>query len=134
MRRGDVPAGSAHPSCRSVDWPEARTPPEHEEVRAIGVVDFERRDVVGDPRDAVGPDARHQRVVLGLVADVSGHVLLFEASDPMLEPGRAGNRPRPGEVLVAGVGKELVAVVRFGGEAGVQRRQLLEGWNQPRLG
>ena len=82
-------------------------------------------------------------MVGGVVGDVAVPVALLEAADAVLEPGRAGDRPRPGQRrLVAQVGPELLLglalglwlVVGLGGEAGVDRGQLGDLGDPPRLG
>ena len=40
-------------------------------------------------------------VILGIVGDVTGHVFLLQATDPVLEAGSARNRPRTDEALIA---------------------------------
>ena len=47
----------------------------------------------GDPGDLLGPQPGHQRVVLGLVADVAGPVLLLEPADHVLEALRCRAAP-----------------------------------------
>ena len=94
-----------------------------------------RRDVVGDAGDLRGADVNHVLVVLGVVADVAGAVLFLETADAVLEPGRAGDRPRAGERLgIAQVGPELVAVVGLGGERHRDVGQRVDVGEQPRLG
>ena len=60
-------------------------------------------------RDLVGAQARHQRVVRRLVADVAGAVLLLEAADPCWRPGVPGSAQGRAQALVAEVGQELAA-------------------------
>jgi len=96
--------------CGRRDRAVCPAPAEHEELRlAAGVVDLELRDVPGDACDLLRAEPRHQVVVLGVVGDVAGAVRLLEAADPVLQPRRARQRPRPRErLLVTKVGKELV--------------------------
>ena len=77
-------------------------------------VELLRRNVVGDVGHLLGPRVDHVLVVGRIVADVAGDVLLLEAADAVLEAGRAGKRPGPGEPLVALVGQERVAVLAAG--------------------
>ena len=44
-----------------------------------------------------GAGSRHQVVVVGVVRDVARFIRLLETADPMLEPRRARDRPRPRE-------------------------------------
>ena len=100
--RADAPHAGVHRPVRAA-------PREHEQVGAFLVVDLEVGHV--DAGDLLRAQLRHQVVVLGVVRDVARLVRLLEAADPMLEPGRAGNRPRPRErVRVALVGQERLAV------------------------
>ena len=58
------------------------------------------RDVVGDAaRSSACAQQLHPVVVVRVVADVAGDVGLLEAADAVLEAGRAGDGPRPGERL-----------------------------------
>src|SRR6185295_19814815 len=107
-----------HPFTRSADTLDGgpdragrRPPPEHQELGVAGrVVDLERRDVGGDPLDLLASDLRHPLVVLGLVADVARPILPLKATDPMLEAGRARDRPGTGEPFVPRVREEVRAV------------------------
>ena len=74
------------------------------------------------PVDLRLPQVRHPLVVLGVVGDVAGHVLLLQPADLVLEPRRAGKRPRARQVLVAQVRHEPVVVVRRGREPRLDRR------------
>src|ERR1022692_3178648 len=49
------------------------------------------------PVDLRLPQPDHLVVVVGVVGDVARAVGLLDPADPVLEPGRAGNRPRPGQ-------------------------------------
>ena len=84
-----------------------RPPAEDEEIAGLIPEHFEVGDVVGDPRHLLGPQVDHGLVVVRVVGDVAGHRLFFEAADPMLQAGGAGDRPGPGEGLrLAQVGME----------------------------
>ena len=98
MRLRHVMSGPPHALHRSADRAVRRAPAEHERVRAVGIVDLEQRDVVRDPGHLCGAQSGHQVVVLGVVGDGAGHVGLLEAADPVLEPGRARDRPRTASV------------------------------------
>ena len=133
VRLRDLVAVAAHALDRRADRAVGRAPAEHERVGAVGVVDRELGDVVRDPGHLRRAQARHQVVVLGVVGDRAGHVGLLEPADPVLEPGRAGNRPRPRERLgVARVRHELALADRR--ELGRDVRQVLDLRDQPRLG
>ena len=108
----DLLAAGAHPADRGLDRAPRAPPAEHEQVGVVRVVDLDRRDVVGDARHLLGPEAHHVLVVLGVVVDVAGAVLLLEAADAVHEAGRARDRPRAGQRLgVAQVGPEVAVVV-----------------------
>src|SRR5581483_5837719 len=117
------------------------TPTQHHQLRTFLVVDLGGRDVGGDAGDLGGAQARHALVVDRVVGDVAGAVLLLEAADAVLEAGRAGHGPRPGErLLVAQVGPELVGAVGpgalavgLGGERHADVGQLVDGGQLPRL-
>src|SRR3989440_5035871 len=93
MRRVDpVLPGPAH---RLVDGAIGRAPPDHGDSAVIGAQRHALgRDVARDPGDLVGARARHARVVLRIVGDVARVVVLLEPADAVLEPSRAGARPR----------------------------------------
>ena len=84
-----------------------RSPAEHQELGAVGVVDLQLPDVGGDSGDLVRPQAGHARVVLRLVADVAGLVLLLEPADHVLKALGPRQRPGAGQPLVAHVRPEL---------------------------
>ncbi len=73
-------------------------------------------------------------MVLGVVADVAGDVLLFQAADAVHQPRRAGNRPGPGQPLVARVGLERRVAARARGMLDRVERQILGLGNLPGLG
>ncbi len=127
----DRPAVAAHAPHACVHRAVRAAPREHEQVGALLVVDLEIGHL--DPRDLLRAQLRHQVVVLGVVRDVAGLVRLLEPADPMLEPGRARDRPRPRERLgVALVGQERLAV--RGRELDVDRLERADVRDLPRLG
>ena len=132
MRARDGVTGLAGPAHAGADRALARPPAEHEQARAGLGVDHQRRDVARDPVDLRGPQLGHPRVVGGVIGDVAGHVGLLEAADPVRQPGRPGNRPRPRQALVAGVRHELLALARHR-ERGIDRRQIGDDRHPPRL-
>ena len=67
--------------------------------------------------DLRGPRVDHVLMVGRVVADVAGDVLLFQAADAVLQAGRAGERPGPGQPLVALVRQERASP--FDGRAGM---------------
>jgi hypothetical protein len=79
----------------------------------------------GDP-STFGRRADHEVVVVGVVGDVAGAVGLLDAADAVLEAGRAGHRPGPGQGLrVAQYGRKTRRpAVRLGGEVDRQLGQL----------
>ena len=98
VRLRDLVAGVAGASNRGRDRAVRRPPAEHEQLGIAGrVVDLERRDARGDPVDLGLAQPDHRVVVRRVVGDVAGAVGLLDAADPVLEPGRARDRPRPGE-------------------------------------
>ena len=90
---------AVEPLDRAPDRAVGRAPAEDQQVAAVGPEDLERRDVVGDPGDLRLAQELHPVVVVRVVADVAGDVGLLEAADPVLEAGRAGDGPLPGERL-----------------------------------
>ena len=85
--------------------------PARDQQLALGrAIDGLRGNVQGDVGHLLGPQIDHVLVVRRLVIDVAGDVLLFQAADAVHQARRAGNRPRAGQALVAGVGMEHVAV------------------------
>jgi hypothetical protein len=50
---------------------------------------------LSDASHLLGAHPHHVVVVLRVVRDVARHVLLLEAADAVLEPGRAWAHPRP---------------------------------------
>ena len=136
VRRGDLVAQLAHPAGTGADRPVGRAPAEHQQVGVAGrVVDLDVRARGcrrSSPR-AAGPSGRGCR---GRRRSTRGRPP-SPAADAVLEPRRAGHRPRPGQgVVVAQVGPELGAVrrVRGGGERRVGVRQRVDVRHQPRLG
>ena len=107
---GDVVAGLADPADAGADRAVRRAPADDQDLGLAGrVVDHERRQRVGDPVDLRLAGADHQVVVGGVVGDVAVALALLEAADAVLEPGGAGDRPRPGQgLLVAQVRPELL--------------------------
>ena len=125
--------GPADASHCSADRAVCRAPAEHERVGTVRIVDLEQRDVVRDPRHLRRAQARHQVVVLGVVGDGAGDVGLLEPADPVLEAGRARDRPLPRERLgIAGVRHELALAGRR--ELDRDVRQVSNARDQPRLG
>ena len=135
MRVGDpwpLLAGAANAGR---DRPVRAAPAEDEQVRALLVVDLELGDVGGDPGDLARADPHHQVVVVGVVGDVARALLLLQPADPVLEAGRAGERPLARErAVVAHVREETVAVVRLGGELERDVGQVGDVRDEPRLG
>src|SRR5207248_8193389 len=64
------------------------TPTEHEERRAVLVVQLDAWDVACDTGDLGRTQTRHLVVVLGVVADVARPVLLLDAADAVHQPRR----------------------------------------------
>ena len=58
-------------------------------------------------RHFLRPRLDHVLVILGVVADVAGDVLLFQAADAVHQARRAGKRPRPRQPLVALYGRNV---------------------------
>jgi hypothetical protein len=83
-----------------------RAPTQDEQVAAVGPEDVEGRDVVGDPGDLRLAEELHPVVVVRVVAHVAGDVGLLETADPVLQAGRARNRPLAGK-------RDRIAVVRM---------------------
>jgi len=115
-----------------------RAPPEHEHPRGPRrVVDLEVGH--GHSVDLGLAQPRHPVVVVGVVGDVAGDIGLLDAADPVLQPRRAGNRPRTGQRLgVALVGVEnpvplCVNPIGLGGELHLERGQRGDLGHQPRL-
>ena len=100
VRDGDLATPATDASASSDDRAPCRAPSEHKQIGTIGVVDLEQRNAVRDALDLLGTKHRHPLVVLGVVADVPGHVLFLEPAEPMLEslafPGTAHGRARSG--------------------------------------
>ena len=109
----DLQAAVAHAPCRRADRAVARAPAEHEQLGAVVRVDRERRQLALDVRDPLGAQARHRRVVGGVVGDVAGAVLLLQPADAVRDARRAGRRPRPHAARVARVGQERFASIRL---------------------
>ncbi len=84
------------------------------------MVHLQLADVRGDPGDLLGPQPGHQRVVVGLVADVAGPVLLLEPPDHVLEPLRCRAAPT------------AERGARRAGRAGSRRRRFGRG-GEPRV-
>src|SRR5579859_1942220 len=70
-----------------------------------------------------------------LVVDVAGNVLLFEATDAVLEPRSAGNRPRTRESFgIALVGQVAVRTVGFRCKLDREGGNFVDVGNPPGLG
>src|SRR5580658_3853596 len=90
--------GVADPPDPGPDGAVGRAPAEHQDAGgAAGVVDLQQRDVGGDPVDLGLAQPDHPVVVVRVVGNRPGDVGLLDAADPVLEPGGAGNGPRPGQ-------------------------------------
>ena len=78
----------------------------------------------------------HVVVIVGVVRDISGHILLFQAPDPVFQAGCAGHDPRPRERLGVTLVREVwsLGIVRFRGVIDFDRLDGVEIGQQPRLG
>ena len=86
---------------------------------------------VGDAGHLGGPQVDHPLVVDRVVGDVARAVLLLEAADAVLEPGRPGHGPGAGQrLLVAHVGPERRRAVLVGvvGARWRSRRRSRAAW------
>src|SRR5699024_19174 len=111
VRAGRPVAARAGPPDGLTDRPVGRAPADHQHLGLVGgVVDLEFGDI--DQRDAQGPGAGHQVVVVGGVGDVAGAVGLLQPADAVLEAGLARHRPGAGQGLgVSGVRQVVVVVL-----------------------
>src|SRR5215213_1048821 len=141
---GDQPTGFPYPTRGGDDRPVGGTPAEHQDAGvpsvAVGwIVDEQVWNVLNDPVDLGLPAADHFLVVGRVIGNRAGVPGLFDAANTMLEPGRAWNRPGPGERRgVTQVRHEdrltgLVGGVGRGGELRVDRRDVAEIGYQPGL-
>src|SRR5436189_216583 len=94
---GDGVAGRRQALDGGPDGAVGRAPAEDQQVAAVWPEDLERRDVPGDACHLGLTIELHPMVVVRVVADVAGHIGLLEATDAMLEPGRARHSPWPRE-------------------------------------
>src|SRR5256886_15522215 len=74
----------------------------------------------------------HTRVVLRVVGDVTRVVVLLESADAVLEPRRAGARPRARQRLR--IPEEGMESGGLGPESDRKARQAIQVGNAPRLG
>ena len=125
---GDGLAVGLEPLDRAADRAVGGAPAEDQQVAPLGPVDLEIGDVVGDPGDLGRPERLHPVVVVGVVADVAGDVRLLQAADAVLEAGRPGHGPRPGQ-------GDWIAVVRMeAGPLGPVRRPRCRAGRRHRAG
>src|SRR5215831_5421613 len=91
----DTMALSAHGFYRGSDGAVRRAPGDDQEIaiRIAGGDDV--GNVLRDCFNFCCAQANHMLVVERFVVDVTSHVLLFKAADPVFETGRAGNGPGP---------------------------------------
>ena len=122
-RRPDALDGSA-------DRARSRAPAKTSSSRRRRVIDGQRGSESAIPRPSAA-QARHELMVLRLVADVTRATLALESADAVLEARRPGNRPRPRPHLVARVGQERF--VGGLGEGRIDHRERAEVRQQPRL-
>ncbi len=116
---------------RGADGAEGRPPADHQQA-AVRPEDLGWRDVLTHPLHLRGAESAHVLVVRGVVGDVPGPVLLLEPADPVLQPGRPGDRPGPTErLLVPGVGLEALGL---GAERDRDVGDRVDVGQHPRLG
>src|SRR5688500_9582326 len=109
----DVGAAAAGAADRLVDRSERRAPADHGQSSALfPETDLLLGEAVGDAEDLVGADVGHRLVVGRGIIDMAGADILLDAADPVGEARRAGLDPDPGELGVALVGIDLLALAR----------------------
>ena len=101
MDLGQAVAGRFEPAAGPGGGAPRRSPAHHSHVRTRIADHLDRRDVMGDQRDPLGPQPHHGLVVVGLVADVAAAVGLLDAPDAVHQIRRAGDGPGPHQSLVA---------------------------------
>ena len=115
VRLGDALAGRPESTDPGGDGTPGRSPPDDEQLGAVLLVELHAGDVGRDAVDLLLAEPHHVLVVVGLVADVAVAVVLLDAADAVLQPGGAGQRPRPGERLgVPQVGPVHLSTVGVG--------------------
>ena len=102
VRRGDPPAALAHAPRAGADRAVARAPAEHQQVR-VRVAVRPRRSGTSMPVHLGRAQLGHPLVVGAVVGDVAGAVGLLQAADAVREAGRARDRPRARQIVVARV-------------------------------
>jgi hypothetical protein len=106
-------------------------PADDQHVARRLALDFGGRQAVGDLVDLGLTREHHVLVVLRVVGDVPGDVFLLDPADPVLDAGGSRDRPRTHQPLVAQERREIFGV---GAEHGVDRLEVLEVGQVPRLG
>ena len=87
------------------DGPVGTAPAQHQHAAGFGAaVEGLLRNVFGDLVHLGLAGLYHVLVVVGIVAHVSGTILLFESADAVLQSGRAGYRPGAYEFFITLVG------------------------------